>query len=410
MNSTRLIRQISWASAWTFAAVALVPFVRLRSTGRHHIPRKGAGLLVANHVTLLDPGTVGWASLRRVHGVGSDTILRVPFFGKLVPWLSVIPFHKGMKDRKAMEEVQRRVDEDAMILIFPEGDRSWTGAMNPVGDGIGRLAIRLGVPVYFCRQTTGHLSWPRWAKYPRLLPIVIEFTEPVTYTDDMTAAEVTADIIERISIDPDEHRAPRFSWGWRLAHGLPEFLWACPDCFARSALELDPAANGDGIRCKACEKKWRVDLSCRLQPAHGGPDMTIAAAHAATLAHFGTLPVADPERFAQDGVLLDGPVTLGLIHRGVTKPEPLGSGTLKLTAEALEFEPAGEGVATTIPLDQIRAVLIQLGDQLQVLTQGHTYGIQPKGQSLQMWRHFLNRHRAELKATAKPTAEETPRA
>ena len=35
------------------------------------------------------------------------------------------------------------------------------------------------------------------------------------------------------TIDPEEQRAPRWSWGWRLAHGLPEFLWACPSCWER---------------------------------------------------------------------------------------------------------------------------------------------------------------------------------
>jgi len=388
---TRLIRRVVWTLAWGFISVTILPITRIRARGRRHIPRRGAGLLVANHVTFLDPATIGWASLRQLHGVGTDQVLRVPVVGPLVPWFSVIPFAKGMKDRAAMEEVQRRIDNGSVVLIFPEGNRSWTGGLGPVGEGIGRLALRLGVPVLFCRQTTGHLHWPRWAKYPRLVPIHMEFTETVTYTADMSPKEVTADIARRIAIDPEEHRAPRWSWGARLAHGLPGYLWACPACFERSGLELDPQTRGNGVRCRACERRWRVDLSCRLNPADGGPDVSIAAAHAAVVAHYGEIPVTDPVAFHATGVALEGEVELVIVHRGKRDPISLGTGILRLRAESLWFDPVS-GEQTTIVHVEIRAVLMQLGDQLQVRTAGTNYGIRPRDQSRFLWKHFIDRH------------------
>ena len=394
MNLTTLGRKVAWALAWTLCGLTIIPFVRLRARNRRNVPRRGAGLLVANHVTFFDPVTVAWASFRRAHGVGTDAILRVPIFGKMVPWLSVIPFSKGLKDRGAMVEIQRRIDRGAVVMIFPEGDRCWTGRMMPVGHGIGRLAIRLGVPVLCCRQTTGHLQWPRWATYPRLIPLRMEFLPPVTYPPTMTPAEVTADIVGRIQIDPEAHLAPRTSWGFRLAEGLPEFLWACPTCFEMDGLGIAPASGRNGVVCRACERRWTVDLSCRLHPGDGGPPQTVAAAHVRILEHFGALPAADRDRFVQTGVALDGTVDLLIVTRGVRKAATLGAGVLQLSRHGLSFGSPSDVASVEIPFSAVKAVLIQLGDLLQVITHETAYQIQPARQSRFLWKHFIDRHLA----------------
>jgi len=270
--------------------------------------------------------------------------------------------------------------------------------MMPVGHGIGRLALRLGVPVLFCRQTTGHLQWPRWAKWPRLVPIEMEFLPPVTYSTDRSAAEVTADIVDRLRIDPEQHRAPRWSWGMRLAEGLPEFLWACPSCYARDGLVLAPDSNKNAVCCTACNARWTVDLSCRLHPADGSGDFSVDSAHKRIVAHFGALPVADSAHFEADGVALEGQVELVQVTRGVTRSASMGTGTLRLRADGLVFD--GPQGATEIPFIDVKVVVIQLGDQLQAITTDAKYGIKPVGQSRFLWKHFLDRHLAAFREAA----------
>ncbi len=392
----QFMRAIVWLWAFSVITFVLQPFLRVIARGRRNVPRSGAGLLVANHVTFFDPATVSWASLRRCHGVGTDQILRVPIFGRMVPWLSAIPFAKGMKDKDAMEEIQRRIDIGSMVLIFPEGDRCWTGRMRPVGAGIGRLAVRLGVPVSFCKQHTGHLQWPRWAKYPRFIPIEMEFLPPVTYPADADPQAVTDDIVRRVSIDPEAPRASRWSLGWRLAHGLPRFLWACPTCYARDALAVDPA-DGDRVMCRSCGASWRVDLHARLHPDGGDQDVSVDAAHESILAHFGPLPIEDPCRFQADQVVLEDEVSVGLVRRGVRIPDPLGVGTMQLHPGGLRFRPhAGE--ALDISFGDVKAVLMQMGGQLQVRTADANHDLTPQDSSKLMWKHFLDRHLAAFRA------------
>ena len=397
MNTTRLGRQLVWGVAWSIATLTFIPFGRLRVRGRKHIPKGRAILMVVNHGNVFDPVYVYWASLRRLHGVGTDAVLRIPVFGKMIPWLSVIPFAKGMKDREAMAEIDRRIADGAAVLVFPEGDRSWTGRMGPVGEGIGRLALRLGVPVSFGHFVTGHLQWPRWATYPRCMPVQLEFTEPHTYSPDLSAAEVTADIIRRIGVDPAEVRAPRWSFGFRLAWGLPEFLWACPHCFSSSTIQLVPGAS-DRICCAHCGARWRLDLSCRMHSeVDGVQDTDVDAAYHGVLAHFGDRPVADAARFAADGVLLECPhAQVGTVRRGVRETTPLGDGPLRLYEDRLCL---ADG-QVTVPLGDVRAALIQVGGHLQVRTDGEIYDLSTPGQSKQMWRYFLVRHLARVRAEA----------
>jgi 1-acyl-sn-glycerol-3-phosphate acyltransferase len=391
MNWTRLGRQLFWGLGWTILSFTVIPFCRLRTKGRRNIPRTGPVLIMANHTTFFDPLLVYWSSLRRVHGVGTDQAFKAPVIGPLLTWFSVIPFAKGTKDRGAMAEIERRSGEGAAILIFPEGNRAWTGHFQPIKDSNGRLAKRLGCPVVCCRFDTGHLHWPRWAKYPRLLPVQIEYLPPRSYGPEMSDAEVTADIVEQITIDPLAVPVPRWSWGWRLAWGLEDLLWACPHCFSLEGLELVPG-DGDAIRCPDCQARWRLDLGCRMN-ADGGPatDSTVDAAWRGLLDHFGAVPAVDRDRFAQDGLVLSAELAeVAKVERGTKEPPPLGQGRLLLFADRLVFD--CPEAPLEIPLSSVRTVIMQLGGKLHLRLEGETYQLDPKGQRKQMWAYFLRAH------------------
>ncbi len=397
MNWTRLIRQLFWGFGWLVLTFTVVPFCRLRTRGRKHLPRTGPVLIMANHTTFFDPVLVYWSSLRRVHGVGSDQVFKAPVIGPLLTWFSVIPFAKGTKDRAAMAEIDKRSREGAAILIFPEGNRSWTGRFEPIKDSNGRLAKRLGCAVVCCRFDTGHLHWPRWARYPRLLPVHIEYLPPRTYGDDMSDAEVTADIVEQITIDPLAVPVPRWSWGWRLAWGLEDLLWACPHCFSTAGLEL-VEGDGDAIRCPACEAQWRVDLACRMN-ADSGPAITtsVDAAWKGMLEHFGVVPALDQDRFAEDGLALSCRVAeVAKVERSTKEPPPLGRGRLLLYRDRVVF--GCPDAPLQIPLTSVNSVIMQLGDKLQLRLEGTTYQLDPHGQRKQMWLYFLRAHLKRVRA------------
>ncbi|PRQ04087.1 2-acyl-glycerophospho-ethanolamine acyltransferase [Enhygromyxa salina] len=386
------IRWGVWKVLWTIAAATIAPTIRVNIIRTVKFPRRGPVLLVSNHPCPWDVMMVPWSNNRQTHILGTDQLLRVPYFGWMMPYFSMIPFKKGMKDPGALAEVERRIRRGDPVLVFPEGDRTWTGRTNPVKPGIGRMAKRLGVPVGFVRVTTGHMQWPRWAKYPRSMPINIEYVALVNYPDNVTAEQITADVQRYISVDPYEVEVPPRSFGTRLAHGLPEFMWACPHCFHQDGLALVPE-DDDSVHCHACAARWRVDLGCWLR-GEGGPaqDMHIDAAYRRITEHFGELPVLDSERYAADGVALEGEAELHRIHPGQVEPEPLGLGHLELLGDRLLFTDHRGHDPLVLPFEPIKAVLMQVGNKLQIRSPDDNFQISPTIHSVNMWKYFLDRH------------------
>jgi 1-acyl-sn-glycerol-3-phosphate acyltransferase len=396
-----MIRWGVWKVLYSIATVSVAPATRVKVIRHVKLPRRGPLLLVSNHPTPWDPMIVPWSAGRQVHNLGTDQLLRVPYFGWMMPYFSMIPFKKGMKDPGALAEVERRVRRGDCCLIFAEGDRTWTGRSNPIKPGIGRLAKRLGVPVGFVRITTGHMQWPRWAKYPRTIPVVMEHRALINYPDSVTAEEITADVARYISVDPYEVEVPARSWGTRLAAGLPEFMWACPHCFHQDGLELVPE-DEDSVHCHGCGARWRVDLGCWLR-GEGGPaqDMHIDAAYRGIIEHFGELPVLDEQHWATQGVALEGEVELHRIHYGQVEPEHLGLGHLELFGDRLRFSDHQGTAPLDLPFEPIKAVLLQVGNKLQIRTPEDNFQIVPTVHSTNMWKYFLDSHLRAYRARAK---------
>jgi 1-acyl-sn-glycerol-3-phosphate acyltransferase len=387
-----VIRWGVWKVLWITAAFTVSPVVRVKIKRHVKFPRRGPLLLVSNHPCPWDPILVAWSIRRQVHNLGTDQLLRVPYFGWMMPYFSMIPFKKGMKDPAALAEVERRVRRGGCALIFAEGDRSWTGRSNPIKPGIGRMAKRLDVPVGFIRVTTGHMQWPRWAKVPRSVPIIIEHLAMQSYPESATPEQIVDDVTRYISVDPYEVPIPPLSIGRRLAVGLPEFMWACPNCYRQDALELDDD-DEDCVECSGCGARWRVDLASWMR-GEAGPaaDMHIDAAYRGIIEHFGELPVEDQARYDADGVALAGEADICRIHYGKVEPELLGSGLLELHHDRLRFHADSGQAPLDMPFEPIKAVLMQVGNKLQIRTADDNFQIMPASHSTNMWKHFLDRY------------------
>jgi 1-acyl-sn-glycerol-3-phosphate acyltransferase len=394
------IRWFVWKVLWTIALFALAPPLRLKVRRQVRFPRRGPLLLVSNHPCPWDVMMVPWAMIRQTHILGTDQLLRVPYFGWMMPYFSMIPFKKGMRDPAPLIELARRIGRGDCCLVFAEGDRTWTGRSNPIKPGIGRMAKRLGVPVGFARVTTGHMQWPRWATYPRSIPLVIEHVAIEHYPGSVTAEEITADVARHIQVDPTTVPIPRGSFGWRLAWGLPEFMWACPHCFQHDSIALTDD-DDDCVRCDGCGSRWRVDLGCWLRAEAGpGAQMHIDEAYKRIIDHFGPLPTVDREHYASTGVALEGEAELQRIHGREVVPELLGLGHLELFGDRLRFTDHRGHEPLEVGFELIEAVLMQVGNKLQVRTAEDNFQIMPTGHSVNMWKHFIDRHLAAYREAA----------
>jgi 1-acyl-sn-glycerol-3-phosphate acyltransferase len=134
------------------------------------IPRTGPLIIAVNHISNADGVVVGgWltpALGRRIHWLGKREMLEWPILGRLVRAGSVHPIDRGGADVEAFRLAERILHEGHVLLVFPEGTRSPTGALQEAKDGLALLALRSGATILPVGVAGTDRFWPK-GRYPR---------------------------------------------------------------------------------------------------------------------------------------------------------------------------------------------------------------------------------------------------
>jgi 1-acyl-sn-glycerol-3-phosphate acyltransferase len=167
-----------------FAVFLMKRFFHLQSVGRHHVPAAGPVLLVANHLSVLDPPLVGAAADRELSFLAKAELFSVPLFGRLIRALNARPVRREGADAAALREALRTLAEGRALLVFPEGTRGAEGELRPAKAGAGMLAVLSGaavVPVYIAGSGR---AWPKGRRWPRRAPVTVTFGPPLSVAGD----------------------------------------------------------------------------------------------------------------------------------------------------------------------------------------------------------------------------------
>jgi 1-acyl-sn-glycerol-3-phosphate acyltransferase len=133
-----------WASLYTWAN----PLWPVSITGRERIASDATYVMVANHLSLLDI-LVLFRLFRHFKWVSKIENFRVPFIGWNMRLNRYIPLRRGDRDsvREMMEACETTLRAGSSIMMFPEGTRSKTGALQPFKTGAFELALRTDLPL-----------------------------------------------------------------------------------------------------------------------------------------------------------------------------------------------------------------------------------------------------------------------
>jgi 1-acyl-sn-glycerol-3-phosphate acyltransferase len=119
--------------------------------GLEQVPARGPVILVANHISYIDPlclAYVGHQRGRRVRFMAMAELFRYPLLGPLLRRLGHIPVHRGTADAgTSLTAALAALDAGRCVGIFPEGGISRD--LNPRSGrtGVARLAQSSGAPV-----------------------------------------------------------------------------------------------------------------------------------------------------------------------------------------------------------------------------------------------------------------------
>jgi 1-acyl-sn-glycerol-3-phosphate acyltransferase len=149
-------------SAWMFFKI----FYRHKVYGLEHY-YSGAAIIASNHCSFYDPPILSISWPDEVHFLAREGLFKNPLFGGLIRKLNAHPVSGEASDIGVFKLVCQLLAEGKKIILFPEGKRSKTDALEPLKPGIAMLVSRSKsaiVPAYI----HGTFSiWNRFKKFPK---------------------------------------------------------------------------------------------------------------------------------------------------------------------------------------------------------------------------------------------------
>lgn len=183
------MRTLYRVSRWVCMYAAMLLF-RIRVFGREHVPLRGGVLLLSNHQSFFDPPLLTLALPRECHFMARDTLFRGSF-AKLIRTYNAYPIKRGSSDMTGIKETIRRLRNGALVTAFPEGTRTEDGSIGPMHAGTALLARRGKVPIVPAVVLGADRAWPKGAKAPKLVNIVIAYGEAIPAEQVATSDDET---------------------------------------------------------------------------------------------------------------------------------------------------------------------------------------------------------------------------
>ncbi|MDP9463455.1 MAG: 1-acyl-sn-glycerol-3-phosphate acyltransferase [Actinomycetota bacterium] len=125
---------------------ALVP---VKVTGAEHLPREGAVILAANHISFFDTIVLMFSVPRRTYFVGKAEYMDSWTTRRLFPAFGLIPIERSAA-RNAMAALgvaAKALEQGHVLGIYPEGTRSRDGLLHRGHTGVAQLALMTGAAV-----------------------------------------------------------------------------------------------------------------------------------------------------------------------------------------------------------------------------------------------------------------------
>ncbi len=322
-------------------------------------------IVLANHATDYDPLFVSLSFPKHMYFVASEHVARWGLASKLIiKFLDPIFRYKGSVAGSTVKAVLQRLRGGANICLFAEGNRTWDGCTGEILPSTGKLVKKAGCGLVTYKLTGGYFVSPRWGSTLRRGPV---HGRPVhIYTAEqlagMTVDQVNAAICSDLAEDAYARQAaaPRRYRGKRLAEGMENLLFICPQCGCMDTI----TSQNDTVRCTACGMQMRYDVYGML---HGGPctTMTQLSDHqkAQVLQH----------ALAGETYTVHSATLAAISH---SESRTVGTGTATLSQQALC---CGD---CSVPLDAITNMDIHGKRGLVFTADGVHYELRPQGNAI----------------------------
>ncbi|MEZ4248283.1 MAG: MFS transporter [Polyangiales bacterium] len=182
---------------------------RVDARGFDRIPREGAALVVANHLSFVDAFVIGGLSGRPIRFVMDHRMTEMPGLGWLFRAARVIPIAPAKENPEVLEQAFEAIDaalaNGEVVGIFPEGKCTRDGEADVFRPGVERILAARPVPVvpvglhglwgsfFSYANGTPMKTWPRrfWSR------VRVRVGTPTELRDASAMREAVLALLER---------------------------------------------------------------------------------------------------------------------------------------------------------------------------------------------------------------------
>jgi cytidylate kinase len=197
----------------------LLLFFRYKLYGLEHF-RLGPAIIAANHASYLDPPIVAAACPEEIHSLARESLFQIPIIGRYIRHLNAHPITRDAADAATFKLILSLIKKGDKVLIFPEGERTPTGDMQPIERGLPFLVLKSHSRIQPLYLHGTFDAWPRTRKRPKLFGrIRCAFGSPIEWSEfeSLEKKEAERAIIQRVTDSLNSLK----KWIEDGAHGTP---------------------------------------------------------------------------------------------------------------------------------------------------------------------------------------------
>ena len=175
----------------------LVPLlgVHIHSNGKEKMPDEGRVMVVCNHLHEIDPAVIinEFPDLEIGFIAKKEIYVTMPFVARALHKMHCLPIDRE-NDREAAKTVVSAIkkikDDVVSIGVFPEGYCSKDGELQPLRNGVFKIAQKANVPVVVCALTGTTTFMKNIFRRPTHIYFDVIETIPAERVSSMTTAEL----------------------------------------------------------------------------------------------------------------------------------------------------------------------------------------------------------------------------
>ena len=133
--------------------ITMIPILILAPTrvkGYRHWWRRGAGIIVCNHRSILDIFILAGYSPRLICYLAKSELFKIKIFAVVLRWLHAVPVNRGTADITAIKKCISLTSAGKVIGIFPEGttkNNGVEGRIEVMKQGVALIALKSKAPI-----------------------------------------------------------------------------------------------------------------------------------------------------------------------------------------------------------------------------------------------------------------------